>query len=278
MNDKRIKIIVACHKKDNHIRKSGIYLPVQVGKELHPNIDLGFQSDNTGDNISYKNQSYCELTALYWAWKNLKDVDIIGLAHYRRYLDINEVEFSEYFKRPGMILPYRYHGRCDNYSNLVCLLNQEEAIIAIDTLRKLYPDSGDAIKRYFYQSNKYSVFNMFISDWNTFSSYANFLFPYLEEVEKRLLKSSYCRLQRNIGYIAEAVLGFWIEYKRPRIKYVPYTDFNTSIYKRSIRTSLRNLQRDLGFNLLYLPYKQKTYYYMAAVNALKMQGIDIADP
>ncbi len=62
----RVKILVACHKADPNIRQDDIYMPIQVGKALHPELDLGFQCDNTGDNISEKNGSYCELTALYW--------------------------------------------------------------------------------------------------------------------------------------------------------------------------------------------------------------------
>ena len=53
----RIKILVACHKADPNIRHDDIYMPIQVGKALHPELDLGFQCDNTGDNISEKNGS-----------------------------------------------------------------------------------------------------------------------------------------------------------------------------------------------------------------------------
>lgn len=64
-----------------------VYLPLQVGAEGKP--DLGYVKDNTGDNISAKNPNYCELTGLYWAWKNLH-TDYIGLVHYRRYFTRKE--------------------------------------------------------------------------------------------------------------------------------------------------------------------------------------------
>ena len=72
-----IKIVIAAHKP-YVMPEDKIYLPVQVGSEGKQNI--GFQRDNEGDNISEKNPSFCELTGLYWAWKNL-DADYIGLAH-----------------------------------------------------------------------------------------------------------------------------------------------------------------------------------------------------
>ena len=76
-----IKILVATHKK-YWMPKDDIYFPIHVGRE--GKADLGYIGDNTGDNISAKNANYCELTGLYWAWKNLK-CDYIGLCHYRRY-------------------------------------------------------------------------------------------------------------------------------------------------------------------------------------------------
>ena len=77
-----IKVIIAAHKQYLMPDKE-CYLPVQVGRALHP--DVGYIPDNTGDNISEKNPYYCELTGLYWAWKNLP-ADVIGLVHYRRYM------------------------------------------------------------------------------------------------------------------------------------------------------------------------------------------------
>ena len=84
-----IKILVASHKKAE-MPEDSMYLPVHVGRALYPDREFGYQSDAEGDNISIKNPYYCELTALYWAWKNLK-ADYVGLAHYRRHFSLKTV-------------------------------------------------------------------------------------------------------------------------------------------------------------------------------------------
>ena len=70
-----IKLLIAAHKQ-YQMPQDKIYLPLHVGAEGKTLIE-GFTPDNTGDNISAKNPYYCELTGLYWAWKNL-DADYIG--------------------------------------------------------------------------------------------------------------------------------------------------------------------------------------------------------
>ena len=78
-----IKILVACHKP-SELPQNELFLPIQVGAALATRT-LPITQDNTGDNISDKNPTYCELTAQYWAWKNLQ-ADYYGLCHYRRFL------------------------------------------------------------------------------------------------------------------------------------------------------------------------------------------------
>ena len=75
---------MCCHKEVK-VPKHPLLIPTQVGTALAVNRFSDFLHDDTGDNISVKNRSYCELTAQYWAWKNI-EADYYGFFHYRRYL------------------------------------------------------------------------------------------------------------------------------------------------------------------------------------------------
>lgn len=111
---KNIKIVIATHKK-YEMPKDEMYIPLHVGEEGKE--DLGYIGDNTGDNISLKNPYFCELTGLYWAWKNL-NAEYIGLSHYRRHFSskkhskknkydiiLNQQETNELLKSTNIILP-----------------------------------------------------------------------------------------------------------------------------------------------------------------------------
>ena len=119
--DEKVKIIVACHKPCMVI-KNDVYMPVQVGAVLS-DIKLDMQGDDTGDNISSLNPIYCEMTAAYWAWKNLKEKpDYIGLCHYRRYFTMSELPKSMVVKGYMKYLWQSTLGRLfhpeDNYTNI----------------------------------------------------------------------------------------------------------------------------------------------------------------
>ena len=87
-----IKIIIAAHKS-YRLPDADLYLPVQVGAagkdKIHSDSGREYVRDDTGDNISKLNPEFCELTGLYWAWKNLS-ADYIGLVHYRRHFLLPE--------------------------------------------------------------------------------------------------------------------------------------------------------------------------------------------
>ena len=78
----KISIYLAYHK-NSEIFRNELYRPVHVGA-AGASHHLDIERDDIGDNISIKNGQYAELTAVYWAWKNDRDSDFIGLGHYRR--------------------------------------------------------------------------------------------------------------------------------------------------------------------------------------------------
>ncbi|WP_278990374.1 DUF4422 domain-containing protein [Segatella bryantii] len=93
---KDIKILVA-HHKESFVVKNPLLLPIQVNREKSP-VKLNMQGDDTGDNISSKNSIYCEMTAIYWAWKNV-DADYYGLFHYRRFFTCKDYSLVQKIRR-----------------------------------------------------------------------------------------------------------------------------------------------------------------------------------
>ena len=67
---------VAVHKPGLFATSPG-YQPIHVGRALATQ-DLGLPGDDTGDHISALNPNFCELTLLYWMWKNAT-ADVVGL-------------------------------------------------------------------------------------------------------------------------------------------------------------------------------------------------------
>lgn len=126
--------------------KDDIYLPLHVGREGKD--DIVFTGDNTGDNISNKNASFCELTGLYWACLNL-DADYIGLVHYRKHFTakgkkgskfqriINRDELNEILKKYDVVLPMPRHYYIEtNYSQYVHAHHEEDLIETRKIIKK----------------------------------------------------------------------------------------------------------------------------------------------
>ena len=218
-------------------------MPIHVGKALHPDVDLGIQGDDTGDNISLKNSSYCELTGMYWAWKNLKGVDVIGLCHYRRYFDFYgqcrrlrhcERFPTEKFASLNISIPDRFtdglkdgeavvakpwHYMTNIYTSYCCGHISDD----FRTLRQVIVETQpkhikDAFFRIMYMNNKLMPTNMFIMTWHDFDEYCNWIFTILAEVERRTDISHYNPIQMRIyGYLAERLFNVWLYAKRMKL-------------------------------------------------------------
>ena len=221
-----IKIVVATHK-NYEMPKDPMYLPLQVGAEDHLSLDGNFARDNTGDHISRKNPVYCELTGLYWAWKNL-DCDAYGLVHYRRGLTTKSKGFIRKNGRFASVLSYDEADRllCDFdmivpskrryyietlYDHYAHTLDAKHLDVAKDLIGEICPEYLPFVKKAYSKKWGY-MFNMFVGKKAYADAYLKWLFEILFELEKRIPTQGYTPFQkRYIGRVSEILFNVWIE-------------------------------------------------------------------
>ena len=221
--NKKIKVVIATHKKYD-MPSDKMYLPLQVGAE--GKNDLGYEKDNTKDNISLKNPYFCELTGLYWAWKNLKE-DYIGLAHYRRHFASKKInkkdlfnsvltkeEASKLLNNTDIIVPKKRNYYIENlYSHYEHTMYIEPLDITGQILQERYPEymlEFDKLKT----RRSAHMFNMFIMKKDKLDEYCTWLFDILFELEKRVDNSKYDSFHaRFYGRVSELLLDVWLNTK-----------------------------------------------------------------
>lgn len=82
--NKKIKIYVSYHRKFP-VFKNRIFFPLALNEDVRGE-DNGLTSTSTGVHIADLNKYFCEMTAIYWVWKNdIQDADFVGFCHYRRF-------------------------------------------------------------------------------------------------------------------------------------------------------------------------------------------------
>ena len=226
-----IKIIVATHKKYK-MPTDDIYLPLHVSAEGKESV--GFVGDNTGDNISIKNPFWCELTGLYWAWKNLK-CDYLGLAHYRRHFKgktktndkfdkiIKRHELETLLKETDIILPAKRHYFIETlYSHYEHTHYIEDLEKTKRIIEEKYPEYINVFNTIMKRKSAH-MFNMFIMKKELADSYCSFIFDILFELEKQIDISGYNQYQKRLyGFISELLLDVWIEQNKLKYKEVPF--------------------------------------------------------
>ena len=238
-----IKIFVCAHK-EVPLPQHPYFLPIQAGAALHDHIN-GYQPDDLGDNISIKNPHFCELTCHYWAWKNLKNVDIVGLNHYRRYFDFTrkwpqfsadkhfistESFLNQEYQFPNLekllskydiILPVARHWRVSNTQQYGDYHIAKDWEMLRQIIKERHPEYLPTFEKTMDHSNKSVGYNMFITHWKHFEAYSEWLFDILFEVERRVPPIDDPIQSRIYGYMSERLIYIYCNYHRLRIKFIP---------------------------------------------------------
>lgn len=185
-------------------------VPIQVGA----GEDLGFLRDNTGDNISERNPSWCELTALYWIWKNDRHSRIIGINHYRRYFeDLQDpARIEELLKKYDLIVAAPEPLKETVWEQYVQTSGYEKDLRNLRAILKtLHPEDVAAFDKVM-SSGSLHLYNMVIMPASLYRSYCAWLFPLLFKLEEQTDISQYPAYEKRIyGFLAERLLNVWIE-------------------------------------------------------------------
>lgn len=224
-------IIISVSHNENRIPSDTGCLPVMAGSALvNTVIPADYIRDDCDDNISYKNREYCELTALYWAWKNL-DADVMGICHYRRFFasPVNRMSFLKEEEAEHLIQYYdvllprqRDYLLETNYSQYANAHDATDLDITRQIIAEKCPEYLDAFDNRMSMSSGHR-FNMFVMKGPLADEYCSWLFDLLFELEKRRdISSEPEKNQRVYGYIAERLLDVWIDEKKLRTTDLDY--------------------------------------------------------
>ena len=260
MMTSKVKIFLSYYKAAT-LLKTDVFEPIDVGRALRgaKPEDWTYKNligDDTGDNISKKNANYCELTAIYWAWKNaVSDLDYVGFMHYRRHLSFNtkrHFHANKYGLISRAYLDAKYiqdfglsddnikntvgkydvlvaqawdvrgagsKNNYDHYAHADPKLHVKDYDLALKILIDKYPNFAPIVREY--NASKYGYFtDIFVMRTDLFKEYCAWLFDILYAVEKRIDISHYDFQEARVyGYLSEWLTGIYITYLKKCSKF-----------------------------------------------------------
>lgn len=214
LND--LTMYMVTHKPVDFVPEGRVPIFVGSGSNL-----CNYLRDNTGENISEKNPYYCELTAMYWIWKNDNTSKYISIEHYRRFfMDpkaiISKVcpksKIEHYLEEGKIILPSvtRWHmsvGDIYREGHVGSDLDKVSDIISND-----FPEYVADFNKVMGGRNQHSL-NMMILPKTVFDAYCEWLFSILFKLETETdLSDRSAYQQRMYGFMSERLEDVWLSH------------------------------------------------------------------
>ena len=196
-----------------------------------------FLTEGHGDNISEYNARINECTGLYWIWKNTRS-DYVGMSHYRRWfynrrtphdksrLDKDRVEELLLGEKYDIILtrtswfPWRVIDNCN-----ICLGEEitEKADMVFRKILKIRQPNYIRAYDEVMAGNHMHVCNLFVTRWEIFDAYCEWLFSVLLDAADWIdVSDCTARQARVAGYFAEIMPTVWLKEHDYRICEQPH--------------------------------------------------------
>lgn len=220
-----LTMYMVTHKVVNYIPVGRT--PIFVG---NGNNNANYISDATGDNISNRNKNYCELTALYWIWKNDKNSDFVSIEHYRRFfmkksnifpVIYRDTEIKKLLEKKDIITS-RFYDYGPTIREYYRGWHYEKDLNAVEkAIKQLYPEYSNTFTEVM-DSHRIPMFNMLATSKENFNRYCEWLFNILFMASKEIdLTGRTDFQQRAYGFLSERIMEVWIRYNNLTVYRTP---------------------------------------------------------
>jgi hypothetical protein len=247
MKNQKVKIFPITYF-DTPVLKSSFYTPF-FAKNFRFKNKAKFLSTKYSD---LNNEKYNELTAIYEIWKYYsRDLDFIGICHYRRYLSLNgskalsHKEINLLISNNEIILPkkrvywpfslrFHYIYSLNGYFKI----HHNDLLELRKTIITCFPDYEESfdkvMKRTYYHGG-----HIFLMKKALFDQYCDFTFRISFDLEKKL--SERTDQSRYISALTEFTLDVWIEKNRLKYKEIKVYETEKVFFLHKVLIVLRRL-------------------------------------
>lgn len=238
-----IKIFVS-HHKEWYIYTDENFHPIHVWKEKSDK-KLWISGDDTGDNISKKNETYAELTLQYRVWKNydLSNIDYIGFCHYRRYFSLKFNILNFLLNNRNLLKPLSFFNLNTFYSKYSKKILQKNNKSFISYLQKTNFDICLPKPMVFVK-------------WNVKESYEKCHIKITRDIMKNTLISLYPEYKKDINEIEKSKKAYICNMFIMKKKY--FIEYNERLFPL-----LWKLENEFKKKwLIFSWYQSRVYWYL----------------
>ena len=186
------------------------------------------------------------LTSGYYVWKNDKENDIVGIAHYRRFLTtnrfssniksyVNEKNIVKDLKKYDFISTKPYKTKMTVKEHMALNVHEKDLDLLRKSIMEVYPDYLEAYDKVINGHESY-LLNMIITSKKNYDDYYKWLFDVLEHMEKEVDMTGYSvQEQRLYGFLSERLFTVYVLKNQFKVK-----SYSTTIVGESKLKLIKN--------------------------------------